>query len=56
MSKCMACDGEGFTGSDDENAPWSFWENLVPPSDFAVRMGFVVKIRCLSCNGVGEGS
>lgn len=59
MSKCMKCNGEGFTGSDDENAPWSFWESLPPGSDLAVRlglvrMGLVTKITCSECSGTGE--
>jgi DnaJ-class molecular chaperone len=53
MEKCWTCGGEGFTGSDKEHAPWSFWENLPPGSDIAVRLGWVKKIECESCSGTG---
>lgn len=53
VRKCMRCDGEGFTGSDAEHAPWSFWESLPPGSDIAVRLGFVVKVTCSKCGGSG---
>lgn len=56
MNKCMQCDGEGYTGSDDERAPWSFWESLPPGSDIAVRMGLVTKITCEACAGSGVRS
>jgi len=49
MSKCMTCDDERFTGSDDEHAPWSFWEGLPAGSDMAVRLGWVRKIPCPAC-------
>jgi len=48
-NKCHQCDGEGFTGSDDEHAPWSFWASLPPGSDFAVRLGLVTKVPCSAC-------
>ena len=54
MTKCMQCDGEGFTGSDAQRAPWSFWESLPPGSDIAVRLGFVTKVVCSECSGTGK--
>lgn len=54
MKKCSACNGEGFTGSDDDRTPWSVWESLPPGSDLAVRLGLVTKITCESCSGKGE--
>jgi len=52
--KCVSCNGEGFTGSDDERAPWSFWESLPPGSDLAVQLGLVTKIECATCSGSGQ--
>ncbi len=54
MSACMRCAGCGRVGSDDEHAPWTFWESLPPGSDLAVRMGLVVPLPCLDCGGTGE--
>jgi len=54
MSACGRCDGCGRVGSDDEHAPWTFWESLPPGSDLAVRMGLVVPLPCLDCGGTGE--
>ncbi len=54
MSACGKCDGCGRVGSDDEHAPWTFWESLPPGSDLAVRMGLVVPLPCLDCDGTGE--
>lgn len=51
---CSHCNGEGYTGSDDERTPWSFWEGLPRDSDLAVRMGIITKIECESCGGTGE--
>jgi hypothetical protein len=57
MSKCYTCDGEGRTDSNQdiaERAPWSFWENLPPGSDLAVRLGLVKPMDCAKCNGTGQ--
>lgn len=54
---CRSCDGEGRTDSNpdiSERAPWSFWTNLPPGSDLAVRLGLVRPMKCANCNGTGE--
>lgn len=58
-TKCHTCNGEGRTdGNADvtERAPWSFWENLAPGQDIAVRLGWVKPIDCTECNGTGEAT
>lgn len=53
---CMSCDGEKVTDDNPdltERAPWSFWQNLTPPSDMAVRLGWVKPMPCESCSGTG---
>lgn len=58
-TKCRSCDGEGRTdGNEDiyERAPWSFWENLPPGADLAVRLGLVKAIDCVHCGGTGSVS
>ena len=48
---CYRCDGERSIGSGTDPAPWSFWENLQPGADIAVRLGWVVKVPCTACEG-----
>ena len=55
-TKCHSCDGEGRTDSHadaSERAPWSFWENLPPGQDIAVRRGWVKPMDCVECGGSG---
>ncbi len=49
---CDLCDNERVTDDNPdrtERAPWSFWSNLKPPSDMAVRVGMVKPIPCAEC-------
>lgn len=49
---CDICDGEKVTDNNDdraERAPWSFWQELTPPSDMAVRLGLVKPVPCYAC-------
>jgi hypothetical protein len=52
--KCSKCDGCGKIANDDDQSPWTFWEQLPPGSDIAVRMGLVKPIACPKCGGSGE--
>jgi len=55
-TKCYHCNGEGRTDSHAdvaERAPWSFWENLPPGQDIAVRRGWVKPMDCAECGGSG---
>lgn len=55
-TKCYHCNGEGRTDSHAdvaERAPWSFWENLQPGQDIAVRRGWVKPMDCAECGGSG---
>lgn len=57
IQKCYSCDGEGRTDSNQdvsERAPLSFWENLPPGQDIAVRLGWVKPMDCEHCEGRGS--
>lgn len=54
MNKCQKCDGCGRIANDDDQSPWTFWEQLPPVSDLAVRLGLVRPETCPDCGGSGE--
>ena len=43
--------GCGQIANDDDASPWAVWEALEPPSDMAVRLGFVRPMPCPECEG-----
>ncbi len=58
-TECGTCDNERVTDDnpdETERAPWSFWTNLQPPSDMAVRLGMVKPIPCYECQTTTEGN
>lgn len=54
MSKCQKCDGCGRIANDDDESPWTAWEQLPPASDLAVRLGLVRPETCPDCGGSGQ--
>jgi len=53
-NKCLVCDGEGQVANTETGEPWSYWANLPPGSDIAVKMGLVRPIPCKACSGEGR--
>lgn len=51
---CLRCDGCGRLADDDDESPWTAWENLPPGSDLAVRLGLVEPHSCPDCGGTGR--
>lgn len=51
---CIRCDGCGRLADDDDESPWSAWENLPPESNLAVRLGLVEPHPCPDCGGSGR--
>ena len=51
--KCMTCDGCGKVANDDEGTPWTYWAELPPGADIAVRLGIVKPQTCPACGGDG---
>jgi len=53
-TQCGRCCGCGKIADSDSGEAWTFWEELPPGSDIAVRLGIVKPIPCPECNGTGE--
>ncbi len=51
---CKKCEGCGQIANDDDQNPWTYWQELPPGADFAVRTGLVRPIPCPNCGGTGE--
>ena len=51
---CPKCLGCGQIASDDDESPWSLWEDLKPPANLAVVMGLVRPLPCPKCKGTGQ--
>ena len=47
---CHRCEGGGQIASDEDGSPWTFWAELEPPQDFAVRNGWIFPIPCPECS------
>ena len=52
-TKCFKCQGCGQVANSEEQEAWTYWAELPPGSDVAVRMGLVKPIPCPSCGGSG---
>lgn len=52
--KCPKCDGCGRIATDDEDTPWSVWENLPVRSAASVILGMVKPVTCPACSGSGS--
>jgi hypothetical protein len=50
---CPRCEGCGQLANDDDRTPWTFWEQLEPPSNMAVTLGLVSPQPCPDCSGTG---
>jgi hypothetical protein len=46
---CERCEGCGKIADSDDGEPWTFWANLPPGSDAAVKLGLVNPIPCPDC-------
>jgi len=54
VKKCERCNGCGQVADSETGEPWSYWEELPPGSDIAVRMGIVKPKSCPVCDGKGR--
>jgi len=53
---CPKCEGCGQIADTDDQDPWTFWSELPPGSDLAVRLGIVKPIPCPLCGGNDEAA
>ncbi len=47
---CPTCHGCGQIANDDDSSPWSYWQQLPPGSDLAVRLGLIFPLPCPACS------
>lgn len=53
---CLRCNGCGQITNSSDGEAWTYWEQLPPESDIAVRMGIVKPVTCPTCGGTGKRS
>jgi hypothetical protein len=51
---CVRCHGCGRIANSDDGEAWTYWEQLKPGEDLAVRAGIVKPIPCPTCGGSGS--
>lgn len=52
--RCMTCDGCGKVANDEDQTPWSYWEDHLRAAATAVRAGLVRPIPCPACSSSAE--
>ena len=52
--ECTQCRGCGKVANSDKQEAWTYWTELPPGSDLAVRTGLIKPITCPRCGGSGN--
>lgn len=52
--QCQKCDGCGQVATDEDESPWTLWEELPESSKLAIHIGLVRPVQCDKCDGTGQ--